>query len=63
MKKADVKIGGRYYKKVSGNVVVVKIDAARVLGKGWMATNVKTGREIVVKSAASLRGEAKETTA
>ena len=55
MKKADVKVGGRYSAKVSDKVVVVRIDAANPHG-GWDATNEATGKKVRVKSAQRLRG-------
>jgi hypothetical protein len=55
MKKADVKVGGRYSAKVSDNVVVVRIDAENPHG-GWDATNEATGKKVRVKSAQRLRG-------
>ena len=54
MKKADVKIGGTYYANVSGNRCEVQIDAERPSG-GWDATNLATGKKIVIKSAQRLR--------
>jgi len=55
MKKADVKVGGRYSAKVSDKVVVVRIDAENPHG-GWDATNEATGKKVRVKSAQRLRG-------
>ena len=55
MKKADVKVGGRYTAKVSDKVVVVRIDAENPHG-GWDATNEATGKQVRVKSAQRLRG-------
>lgn len=53
MKKADVKLGGKYMARVSGCLVEVVLNAE--LDKGWSATNTKTGREIRIKSAQRLR--------
>ena len=62
MKKADVKIGGRYYANVSGQRVEIRIDAEKSRG-GWEATNLTTGKQIHIKSAqrllAGARGSAK----
>ncbi len=55
MKKADVKVGGRYSAKVSDKVVVVRIDAENPRG-GWDATNEATGKKVRIKSAQRLRG-------
>jgi hypothetical protein len=64
MKKADVKIGGRYYANVSGKRVEVRIDAEKSRG-GWEATNLATSKQIHIKSAQRLldaaRGSAKTT--
>ena len=43
MKKADVKIGGEYYAKVTNKKVVVRIDAENRSG-GWDATNLSTNK-------------------
>lgn len=56
MKKADVKIGGNYYANVSGTRCEVQIDAEKPRG-GWDATNLSTGKKIVIKSAQRLQGE------
>jgi hypothetical protein len=56
MKKADVKIGGKYYANVSGNKVVVQLDSEKTSG-GWNATNLATGKKIHIKSAQRLHGE------
>jgi len=57
MKKAQVKIGGRYLAKVSGQVVTVRITGWSRYG-GWDATNERTGKSVRIKSAQRLRGEA-----
>ena len=56
MKKAEVKIGGKYYANVSGNRVEIQIDAEKSTG-GWNATNLATGKKIHIKSAQRLQGE------
>jgi HB1, ASXL, restriction endonuclease HTH domain len=56
MKKAEVKIGGKYYANVSGNRCEIQIDAAKPRG-GWDATNLATGKKILIKSAQRLQGE------
>jgi len=55
MKKADIKIGGIYAAKVTGQVVPVCLDAENANG-GWDATNLRTQKKIRVKSAQRLRG-------
>lgn len=54
MRKAQVKLQGRYECKVSGELVAVTILAVSQYG-GWDARNEKTGRAIRVKSAQRLR--------
>ena len=56
MKKDEVKVGGVYTVMVSDKLVPVRIDAEHASGKGWVGTNVQTGRQVRVKSAQRLRG-------
>ena len=56
MKKAEVKIGGKYYANVSGNRVEIQIDGEKSTG-GWNATNLATCKKILIKSAQRLQGE------
>ena len=56
MKKAEVKIGGKYYANVSGKRVVVHIDSESPIG-GWSATNLTTNKGVRIKSAQRLQGE------
>jgi hypothetical protein len=56
MKKAQVRIGGRYAAKVSAGVTVVKITGENRYG-GWDAINEKTGRGVRIRSAQRLRQE------
>ena len=56
MKKAEVKIGGKYYANVTGKKVEIQIDSEKPSG-GWNATNLATGKKILVKSAQRLQGE------
>jgi len=56
MKKAEVKIGGKYYANVSGNRCEIQIDAEKPRG-GWDATNLATGKKIHIKSTQRLQGE------
>ncbi len=56
MKKAEVTIGGKYYANVSGNRCEIRIDAEKPRG-GWDATNLATGKKILIKSAQRLQGE------
>ena len=58
MKKADVVIGQHYVAKVSGQLTVVRIDCPCPYSRGWIATNIRTGREVHIKSAAKLRRKA-----
>ena len=56
MKKAEVKIGGKYYANVTNKRVEIQIDAEKSTG-GWSATNLATGKKIHIKSAQRLQGE------
>ena len=56
MKKAEVQIGTSYWANVSGNRCEVRIDGEKPRG-GWDATNLATGKRIVIKSAQRLQGE------
>ena len=60
MKKSEVEIGGKYVAKVSGQLVAVRIDGESPYG-GWNGTNLATGRSVRVRSAARLRGRARQT--
>lgn len=57
MKKAEVEIGTCYVAKVSGSLTVVKILGYSPYG-GWVGRNLKSGRDVRVKSAARLRYKA-----
>jgi len=55
MKKKDVQIGHVYAAKVSGRVVPVRLIRESQYGGGWIATNTKTNRDVLIKTAARLR--------
>jgi hypothetical protein len=61
MEQNDVKVGEIYLKRVSGKSVRIRINReAEYAGrKRWYATNIITGREIYVRSAASLHPQFK----
>jgi len=61
MKKDEVKVGQEYLVKVSDKVVPVRIDAEHASGKGWVGTDVVTGRQVRIKSAQRLRRAVVET--
>ncbi|XZE55795.1 winged helix-turn-helix domain-containing protein [Planctomycetaceae bacterium SH139] len=61
MKKADVKIGGEYFAKVTNKKVTVRIDAENSSG-GWDATNLATNKKVRIKTAARLQGPSRATT-
>ncbi|MBB3205430.1 hypothetical protein FHS27_001230 [Rhodopirellula rubra] len=61
MKKADVKIGGEYFAKVTNKKVTVRIDAENASG-GWDATNLATNKKVRIKTAARLQGPARVAT-
>jgi len=54
MKKNEIKIGGQYTCKVSDKIVVVKITGENPHG-GWDAINLKTNKNVRIKSAQRLR--------
>jgi hypothetical protein len=54
MKKAEVKIGASYLANVSGKRCEVRIEAEKPRG-GWDATNLATGKKILIKSAQRLQ--------
>lgn len=63
MKKAEIKVGGLYTARVSGNFVTVRVDKIRV-GTSfdrdctyYDVTNLKTGRKTTFRSAAKFRSE------
>lgn len=55
MKKSNVKVGSIYAVKLSGSVVPVRLDRESPHG-GWLGVNMKTRKEVRVKSAQRLRG-------
>ena len=56
MLKAQVSLGKVYIAKVSDKLCRVRLDRESEYG-GWFATNLETGREIRIRSAAKLRRE------
>ena len=58
MQKHNVQIGTTYIVKVSGTLAKVRITREHPRG-GWYGTNLATGREIRIRTAARLRSEAK----
>ncbi len=54
MQKREIEIGETYVAKVSGLMTVVRIKSTSPHG-GWVGVNVRTGREIPIKTAARLR--------
>ena len=58
MQKHNVQIGTTYIVKVSGKLTRVRITGQSPHG-GWSGTNLATGREIRIRTAARLRSEAK----
>ena len=56
MQKHNVKIGTTYLVKVSGKLAKVRITREHDRG-GWYGTNLATGREIRIRTAARLRLE------
>lgn len=61
MLKCEVAIGKVYTARIGANIVPVKIIAAS--GRGYQGRNLKTGRDVYLKSAAKLRREVTEAVA
>jgi hypothetical protein len=57
MKKKDVQTGRTYIVKVSGKLSRVRLTSESPFG-GWYGRSLETGRDVRVRSAARLRGEA-----
>jgi hypothetical protein len=58
MKKHNIKVGSIYLVKVSGTLAKVRLTREHPRG-GWYGTNIATGREIRIRTAARLRSEVK----
>ena len=58
MQKHNIKVGSTYIVKVSGTLAKVRITREHPRG-GWYGTDLATGREIRIRTAARLRSEAK----
>jgi len=58
MLKSNVNIGSTYIVKVSGTLAKVRLARECNYG-GWYGTNLATGREIRIRTAARLRSEVK----
>jgi hypothetical protein len=56
MQKQHVRVGATYIVKVSGTLAKVRITRQHDRG-GWYGTNLATGREIRIRTAARLRSE------
>ena len=56
MQKNNVKVGTTYIVKVSGALAKVRLTHEHARG-GWYGTNLETGREIRIRTAARLRSE------
>ena len=56
MQRHNVKIGTTYLVKVSGTLAQVRLTREHDRG-GWYGTNLTTGRQIRIRTAARLRSE------
>ena len=56
MKNNDVRLGTTYIVRISGTLAKVRVTRECNYG-GWYGTNLATGREIRIRTAARLRGE------
>jgi hypothetical protein len=54
MLKNQIELGSEYVVRLHGNFTVVRIFSVNQYG-GWNALNLKTNREVRIKSAAKLR--------
>jgi hypothetical protein len=54
MKQQDVVLGEVYAMKVSGSIQPVKLEAESPHG-GWVGRNMRSGREVRIRTAAKLR--------
>jgi hypothetical protein len=61
MQKHHVKVGATYLVRVSGTLTKVRLTREHDRG-GWYGTNLATGREIRIRTAARLRSEAPAAT-
>ena len=58
IKKQDVKIGGVYVAKISSKLSPVRIlSVSQYCDQHWIAENLCTRRQVVIRSAQKLRGE------
>ena len=55
-KSGDIQIGKTYIVKVSGHLTPVRLESVSPYG-GWAGRNVRTGREVRIRTAAKLRRE------
>lgn len=58
MKAKDVQLGKIYVVKVSGKLARVQLTKVRAAG-GWYGTNLKTGKYVLLRTAARLRQESR----
>jgi len=56
MQKHNIQVGSTYIVKVSGTLAKVRLTRESPRG-GWYGTNLATGREIRIRTAARLRSE------
>lgn len=69
MKKSEIKVGGYYQARISGNFVTVRVDEIgtryadrfRQGGTYYRVTNLKTGRSLTFLSARKFRLEVNES--
>ena len=65
MKKSEIKKGGLYTAKVSGQLTTVRVDKYVQFHNGrwgWEVTNLKSGRRLTFRSAQKFRREVAEQT-
>lgn len=50
MHRADVQIGATYTARMGGREIHVRIERSAFAGRGWVATNLSSGREVGIRS-------------
>lgn len=60
MKKTDIEVGKFYVTEISGNLSIIKVTYAFRLS-GWSAVSIKTGTQVIIKTASHLLREATES--
>ena len=57
MRQQDVKVGHVYRLRIEGRDITVRIRGRKRHGIGWYATDLETGRQVVIKLARNLTAD------